>query len=314
MPRLREDVQPVCYWIDQRIKKHNKPECLQITPGKTLFTLAWDRPRLPPKFESGHKGANNLMTIPKGSVLYKRYVTIGKEGYLRKFLGNAELCQKIGIYYVGGTPLVPIYEVIDGLAFAERRSDHILASYSDRLESLRNTRQEARFLLEDATFRSSTREERRQLELVLATTARKIESIQALVAEHAYRQVKLNFYFEQAKTRLIEMAVLLERIAFHIRTRNIRIGAIQTVLNQILSELPYFNSKEVKNLTRVVIISLKEISDTTDRKAYATYLISDTLRKAANRLFQAANLLQTEALKVDEDEKRKADQIIKFGA
>lgn len=318
MPRLRDDVQPVCYWIDHRIKKHGKPRCLQLTPGKlfskTLFTLDRDRPRLPPKHESGYKGANNLMRIPAGSVLNLRFVTMGKEHYLRRFLDNVELCQKIGIFYVGGIPHLPIYEVIDGLAFAERRSDHMLAGYQSELDSLRNTSREARILIEDAMFRAANKGERQQLEIVAAMAEKRVSDIQAIIADHAYRQVNIHFAFERAKTRLVEMSVLLERVAFHIRTRNVRIGQIQRVGNQILSELPYFNSKEIQSLTRSVIIALKALSLRTDTGEYATFMLSDSLRKAADLLLQAVNLLQTESLKVNESEKNKADEIVKFGA
>jgi hypothetical protein len=128
-----------------------------------------------------------------------------------------------------------------------------------------------------------------------------------MVAEHIERQVNLRFFFETACSRLNEMAVILERIAFHIRRLNIRVKAVKVPVNQILSDLPFFNSKEIRDLTKEVVKELREISEMKDKGA--DYLLSEKLRRCARKLFAASTLLQEEAEKVPEDEKIAAAQM-----
>lgn len=253
------------------------------------------------------------MRIPAGSVLNKRYVTIGEDAFLQRFIEDPKKREELGIIYANGRHRVPIYEVIDGLAFAERKSEHMLAGYQEELNSLRNTVAEARALMADTNFRSAAKEERDQMRLVILYSERRILNIQTIIAEHVSRQVTLHFAFQRACSRLTEMAVLLERIAYHIRTRNVRIGAIQRVTNQILSELPFFNSKEIRHLTRSVRIALTALSVRTDTGTFATYVLSDKLKQAATLLFDSVVLLQTEASRVEEKESQKAAEIITFG-
>jgi hypothetical protein len=312
LPKRRADLQTVCYWIDRRIARHGKPEVLQLIMNKCYFVVRSDRPRLPPLRDSGYKGANNLMRIPAGSVLYKRYVRLGRGSYLRKFLDDPVKVKELGIFFKGGSPWVPIYEVIDGLAFTQRKSDHILAAYESVIASLRKIVSEGRATLADTAFRSASSVEKRQVLLAVAHAEKRIEDIQAIVSEHVTRQIALKFTFDAAISRLEEMGVILERIAFHIRTRNVRIGAIQRVTNQVLEQMPFFNSKEIRDKLRSVSIALKALSAREDKNAFATYLLSERLRQVAQLLFEAAEILQAEALKVDEKERKAASKLIQF--
>ncbi len=262
--------------------------------------------------ETGFKGPNNLMYISAGSVLNSRWITMGRHSYMRRFLDKPEDLQRLGIYIKNGVPTVRIYEVIDGLAFAERKSDHMLAGYQEELASLRNTLKEAEILLGDLS-KGMPRERRVKLELLSFRTSKRIENIQAIIADHAFRQVNLHFAFERAVSRLNEMAVLLERIVYHVRTRTIRVGAIQVVTNRILSELPFFNSKEIRLEVNSAKLVLSEISRDEDKHSVATWLTSEKLQKTADYLFTASSKLLAAALDVPEEEKRSAREILTFG-
>lgn len=303
MPKRRKDLITAWYWIERRIKKHGKPEVLQLVPQKCYYVVTADRPRLPPLREEGYKGPNNLMPIPAGSVLYKRYMVLGEKHYLRRFLDDPKMAVNIGFVEKGTQILIPIFEVVDGLAFSQRKSDHMLAGYNLELQSLRNTVTEGRQTLSDQAFRVSSLAEKREVQLAVYRAETRIAEIELIVADHIQRQVTLNFAFERACSRLNEMAVILERVAYHIRTRSVRIGAIQTVTNNILSELPYFNSKEVRDLTKSVSIALGALGARTDKNLMATFVLSERLTQAAKMLFDASNRLREEAEKVPDEEK-----------
>ena len=312
MAKKRDDLQTVCYWIDRRIARHSKPEVLQLIMNKCYFVLHPDRPRLPPLHQRGFKGANNLMVIPAGSVLYKRYVPVGEESYLRRFLDDSEMVKELGIFFKDSAAWVSIYEVIDGLAFTQRKSDHILAAYEAELASLRKTVSEGYYVLTDTAFRVASPAERRRISLAVARAERRIDSIQVIVSDHMERQIALKFAFATAVSRLNEMGVVLERIVHHIRTRNVRIGAIQKVTDQVLSQMPFFNSKEIREKTRAVTVALKALSAREDKQSFATYLLSERLQQVAQLLFESAEILQAEALKVSEEERKAADQLIHY--
>lgn len=309
LPKRRRDLLTAWYWIERRILKHGKPEVLQLVPRKCYYVVRWDRPRLPPKSEAGYRGANNLMRIPAGSVLYKRYVPLGDQAYLRRYLDDPKMAERIGFFEKNGKIFVPIFEVVDGLAFAQRKSDHMLAGWNQELVSLRKTVTEGRLMLADQNLRIVSPAERRSVQLAVYQAEKRIGEIETMVGEHIHRQVTLKFAFERACSRLDEMAVILERIALHISTRNIRISAIQVPTNNILSELPFFSSKEIRELTREVIKELTEIKEKKEKNVFATYIISDKLRKSARLLFAASTYLREEAEKVPEEEKLAAREL-----
>ena len=58
---------------------------------------------------------------------------------------------------------------------------------------------------------------------------------------------------------------------------------------------------------------MKALSDREDTHNFATYLLSERLRQVAKLLFEAAEILQEEALKVPEEERAAAADLIHFG-
>ena len=198
MPKLRDDVQTNANRIDWRIANLGRPAVLQIVPRQTHFVVEFGRPRLTPLRLEGYNGANNLMTIPAGSVLDSREVQVYPSHWLSQFLEDQTACQKWGISFRKGIPKVRNYDVIDGLAYAERRTKHILASYEIELSGLQKSERDLRAMLSGPRFRMSERK-LHSLQIALKRMEARKEEIRRILSDRVVRDVNLHFAFDKAQ-------------------------------------------------------------------------------------------------------------------
>lgn len=310
MPKLRKDVQTNANRIDWRIRVIGKPEVLQIYPRRSLFVVEGGRPRLPPLLLEGYQGANNLMYIPKGSVLETRFVKVYPHHWLSQFLDSDVARFKWGITLRGGVPKVRNYDVIDGLGYAERKAEHVLAGYHEELRELRVSRDEIHAVLSGPTFLMSLQKEA-NLYTALERIEKREEEIRRILADRAVRDVNLHFALNRAVSRLTQMSATIERWASTIRQNpeRIRIGSVQQMTNPILSELPFFGSKEIKPWVSQVRTALGVFAKRSDTSNVSSLRLAQSLEQASSVLFHAANLLVAEATSTPEEEKNAASQL-----
>lgn len=296
MPKLRDDVQTNANRIDWRIATVGRPAVLQIDPRHSYFVVEKGRPRLPSLYLEGYEGPNNLMWISAGSVLDSRYVRVFPNQWLSQFLDDKEACQRWGIIFRKGDPYVRIYDVIDGLAFAERRIKHILASYETELEALQKSENDLRGVLSGPNFLMSERK-LKSLQAALKRLEKRKEEIRRILSDQVVRGVNLHFAFEKAQSRLTQMAATVERWEQVIRgnPNQIRIGSVQQMTNPILAELPFFGSKEVRGYTNQVRIAFGRFAERQDTNSMASLKLANSLDQVVNVLLTAAEVLVEQA-------------------
>lgn len=311
MPKLRKDLQTNANRIDWRIATIGKPAVLQIDPRHTYFVVAVGRPKLPPLRLEGHQGVNNLMTISAGSVLDSRYVRVFPDHWLSQFVENPAACNKWGIIFRKGVPYVRTYDVIDGLAFAQRRVKHILAGYETELQSLRQTENDLRSTLAGPTFLMSERKVR-SLKAALLWVENRKEEIRRILSQKAVQTVNLHFAFEKTQSRLTQMAATVERWSEAIRQQpdQIRIGSVQQMTNPILAELPFFGSKEIRPLVGKVRIAFGVFAKRTDLDSVATRKLAASLDQVVTVLLAAVETLEREADAISDSEKAAAAKLL----
>ena len=311
MPKLREDVQTNANRIDWRIVTIGKPAVLQIDPRHSYFVVKWGRPRLPALRKEGYRGPNNLMYIPEGSVLERRSVRVYPEHWLSQFIENSIACQKWGIFFRKGVPYVRIYDVIDGLAFAERRIKHILASYEKELTALQRSENELRGILSGPTVLMSDRK-LLSLKAALKRIENRKEEIRRILSDRVVRDVNLHFAFEKAQSRLTQMATTVERWGQAIwgNPNQIRIGVVQQMTNPILAELPFFCSKEIRSYTNQVRIAFGRFGAREDTDSVASLKLANSLDQVVSVLLAAAEVLVEQADAVPEGEKISAAKLL----
>lgn len=309
MPKLRKDLQTNANQIDWRIETVGKPAVLQIRPRRTYFVVEFGRPRLPPLRLEGYKGANNLMYIPAGCVLDSQWRQIYPNHYMSQFVEDSVLRMKWGIITRGDKHLVRTYDVVNGLAFARRRADHILAGYQEELRDLTNTLTEIERALNGPTFLSSERE-LQGMHAAIAKIQLRQGAIQRILSERVVRDVNLHFAYEKASFRLIQWATISGRWANQIRATpgQIRLRSIQDMTNSVLAEMPFFASKEIRSQIKNVREAFIRVA-TREPSEFADLKFGQSLGQVSAVLFYCADLLETEAWKLPEGERIAADQI-----
>lgn len=311
MPKLREDVQTNANRIDWRIATFGKPAVLQIDPRHSHFIVESGRPRLPSLRKEGYKGPNNLMCLPAGSVLERRSVRIYPEHWLSQFVEDPVACEKWGIFFRKSIPYVRIYDVIGGLAYAERRVKHILASYEHELTALQQSENELRGTLSGPTFLMSDRK-LRSFQAALKRIEDRKEEIRRILSDRVVRDVNLHFAFEKAQSRLTQMAATVGRWEEAIRANpnQIRIGAVQQMTNPILAELPFFGSKEIRGFTNQVRKAFGVFAARSDKDSFATVKLASSLDQVVSVLLTASEVLADQADAVPEGEKIAAAKLM----
>ena len=311
MPKLRDDVQTNANRIDWRIATIGKPAVLQIDPRHSYFVVERGRPRLPPLRKEGYNGPNNLMPLPSGCVLDDRHVRVYPEHWLTQFLEDQIACQKWGITFRKGIPNVRIYDVIEGLAYAERRIKHILASYETELEALQKSENELRGVLSGPTFLMSDRK-LHSLQSALKRTEERKEEIRRILSDRVVRDVNLHFAFDKAQSRLTQMAATVERWEQAIRgnPNQIRVRSVQQMTNPILAELPFFGSKEVRGYTNQVRKAFSVFGAREDTDSFVTLKLAQSLEQVVIVLLTAAEVLNEQADAVPEGEKISAAKLL----
>ncbi len=306
LPKSRKDVSVNCNQVDRRIEKWNKPAVLQLVPQTSLLTLERDRPRLPPLYLTGIERVNNLMYIPPFSVLDARITPVLPNHWMSQFVGIPTKEKYWGITYKGSKPHVRNYDVVNGLGYAERRSEHILAGYSEELKQLRDSANEIH-RMSDLMLVSRGRRAI-ALQHALLRIHRREEVVRNIIANRTVRDINLHFAFNRAITRLTQFAATLERWSIAIRYNPNRIPnrSILQMLGWIEHEIPYFGSREIQPILIQVKLAIRMFRKTQkpkDLAANTALVLTDSL---SGLLLLAVVELQRQADAVPEEEKEAA--------
>lgn len=314
LPKKRKDLQVIANRIDWRIEAVGKPAVLQIFPGHSYFVTEVGRPKLPPLHLTGHKGVNNLMYIPAGSVLDSRYMKVSPKNWLTQFLDDPDAMDRWGIITRNSVPYVRIYEVINGIGYAERKSDHFLNGYALELDELEQTALEIDRALTGPTFLMDDKSKRNLL-IAQRQIEQRRSDIHSIVANRVVRDISLHFAKNRARSRLFMMASTIERWAEEIKDHSVRIAAVQEMTNPILAELPFFNSKEIRDLVNRAKIALSYFGERPSKKddldIFSKPRLGFSLEQVANVLFAAAEKLQTESEAAPAIEKANAARLVR---
>ena len=312
LPKRREDLQVLGVRVDSAIER-GQPEVLPIYRRSSLFVITASRQRFTPVYDGEVKGVNNLMTISAGSILDSRWIVVGKHSPLRRYLHlpSSVLREKWDIYFRDGVPHVRIYQVIDGMAFAERKRVHMLATYQKERSSLEHSRRLFQARLEDVRT-TLTGRERIELLAALRSIERRQEDILAILSDRAAREVGLHAAFVGTQTRLFEMAANLQKIAgLARRNPNLILGSVKRITDQYRLELAFYNSKEIRPLIRSVRTAFSVLSVAQER--YAWRELGYSLDKDAQRLLEAALTLQQQAENLEPKEVATARELSLVG-
>ncbi len=278
-------------------------------PKTSLFVLERDRPRMPQLYLEGFDRPNNLIYIGAYSVLDAKRVLVLPNHWLSQFVGNSQMEEYWGISYRGGKPVVRNYDVVNGLGYSERRSEHILAGYSDELTQLRDSANEIHRMLDVLPVRTGRRAE--NLRHALLRIHHREEVVRSIIADRAVRDVNLHLAFNRAITRMTLFAATLERWSVAIRYNQNRIPnrAVLPMLNWIVQETPYFASREIQPLLVQTTLALKVLLQTLKPEEGATVITSQVIDRLSGLLLTAATELQRQADNVPEAEKEAASLV-----
>jgi hypothetical protein len=281
-----------------------------------LFGLNSPRLRLTEVHEGGLRGRDNRTSIPKGTVYDARWIVIGKRSPLQRLLSQPEeVLRELQIY----RNTVRIYQLVDGLAFAERKVIHIRAEYERELAGLYDRASVIRRSLDSVSSRVSANE-RRNLEFELYHLELRIEAIRAIIADHAARGVGLTFAFQRAQLRLVEMADNLEEMAGQVRVGRRALRWVRQITDGYCEELPYFASKDIRPKVQPVQNALNALARNPaythfpdGRLRFYTWpKLATNFERMAGYLREGALLLHTEALAVDPEELDAARRLLRI--